>query len=132
MRLNGLLALAAAAVALAAIGPAPASATEIDRPDRPSGWVGVRHVRHWVYYPRYQHYYLTNGTTDPYAYDYEPRGYYPYYNSPYWKPRSDVARQRAHFVHPKYHQAWGANKKHWDQDAYWAAHPGRRTGRTDK
>jgi hypothetical protein len=117
------MAIAAAAVALVVMSPGSASAFG-DRPDVPAGWVGDRAVRHWVYYPRYRNYYLTNAATDPFAYEYEPRGYYPYYNSGYWKPRAEVPRNRAHFIAPKYYQAWGANKKHWDQAKWHAEHHG--------
>ena len=124
MRTNGLLAIAAAAAALVLSSPQPASAFDRDRPDTPSGWVGVRHIRHWVYYPRYQHYYLSHGQTDPFAYDYEPRGYYPAYNTGYWKPRSQVALHRAHYTAPHYNKAWGANKTHWDQVKWHTEHHG--------
>mgnify|MGYP000927478113 CR=1 FL=1 len=78
MRFKSLL---AALVALASIGlanPDPAAAFDHDR-DRPEGWGHARPIRHWVYYPRYSHHYYV----DPYAYQYSPRGYYPYYNSGY-------------------------------------------------
>jgi hypothetical protein len=49
--------------------------------------------------------------TDPYAYYVAPRGYYPYYNSGYWRPAAELAWRRRccrpHFVLPPYHQAWG-------------------------
>lgn len=124
MRIKGLLALAAAAVALVVATPEAAQAFDHDRANPPAGWVGVRNVRHWVYYPRYQHYYLANGTTDPYAYRYQPNGYYPYYNSGYWKPRNCVPLKRAHFAAPKYHQAWGANKKRYNHVKWHDKHHG--------
>jgi hypothetical protein len=106
MRLKSFLALAAAVVSLGlAAAPQPASANFWDRPDQPAGWGTVRTVRHWVYYPRYHHVYLGHGVSDPYAYRYSPRGYYPYYNSAYWgAPR--VHRYRGHL--PPYYAAWGA------------------------
>ncbi len=124
MRIKGLLALAAAAVALVVATPEAAQAFDHDRANPPAGWVGVRNVRHWVYYPRYQHYYLANGTTDPYAYRYQPNGYYPYYNSGYWKPRHCVPLKRAHFAAPKYYQAWGANKKRYNHVKWHDKHHG--------
>ena len=128
MRMNGLFALATAVMALGTLSPQSAQAFDHDRPEAPSGWVGVRHVRHWVYYPRYHHYYLTNGSTDPYAdpYAYTPgnRGYYPYYNSGYWKARGDVALERPDYVHPTYYAGWGSNKKHWNQKEWHAKHHG--------
>jgi hypothetical protein len=125
MRFTGFLAVAAAAIAIGLMAAPQAQAFDHGRTDAPSGWVGVRDVRHWVYYPRYRHYYLTNGSTDPFAYRYEPRGYYPYYNSGYWKPRSHVVVKRAHFAHPKYYKAWGANRKHYDHSKWHAVHHGR-------
>jgi hypothetical protein len=100
--------LAAALFGLMSIGVAsstPASAFHWDRPDQPAGWGHARTVRHWVYYPRYNHVYLRSGYTDPYAYRYVPRGYYPYYNSNYWRP---AYVNRPHYRLPKYYPAWGA------------------------
>ena len=60
--------LAAALFGLMSIGVAsstPASAFHWDRPDQPAGWSHSRTVRHWVYYPRYNHVYLRSGYTDP-------------------------------------------------------------------
>jgi hypothetical protein len=125
MRFEKLLAVAAAALAMGLASPPDASAFDRDRPDVPAGWGKERDVRHWVYYPRYRHFYYTHGQTDPYAYQAEPRGYYPYYNSGYWKPRGDVALKRAHFVHPKYYKAWGANRKHWNNAGWHATKDGR-------
>ena len=116
----------AAAVAMLAVGllsPTGASAfVDGDRPIAPRGWAGPQTVRHWVYYPRYRNFYYTNGQTDPFAYRYEPHGYYPYYNSGYWKPRSQVPLHRAHFAAPKYYGGWGRNKKHWSQAKWNAEH----------
>lgn len=42
---------------------------------------------------------------DPYAYVYEPRGYYPYYNSGYWGP---PRIKRFHGQRPPYFASWGA------------------------
>lgn len=42
---------------------------------------------------------------DPYAYQYEPRGYYPYYNSGYWRPNCLQCAPR--YQHPPYWAAWG-------------------------
>lgn len=121
MRFNGWLALGLAACGLALASPAGAT----DRPDVPAGWVGVRDVRHWVYYPRYRHYYLTNGSSDPFAYDYRANGYNPYYNSGYWKPARAVPLHRAHNNFPVYYPAWGANRKVWNHYQWHAKHHGR-------
>jgi hypothetical protein len=109
MRLKSLLALAVAIASLGTVAaPQSASATHWDRPDRPSGWGHVRTVRHWVYYPRHHHVYLHHRHTDPYAYRYSPRGYYPYYNSGYWGPPR-IKRFRGHT--PPYYAAWGAPRR---------------------
>lgn len=109
MRLKSLLGLAVAIASLGMVAaPQSASATHWDRPDRPAGYGHVRTVRHWVYYPRYHHVYLKHTYTDPYAYSYTPRGYYPYYNSNYWGPPR-VKRFRGHL--PPYYAAWGAPKR---------------------
>ena len=125
MRFTGLLAAAAAVVAMGLTSPDLARAFDRDRPDVPAGWSHDRVVRHWVYYPRYRHYYYTNGQTDPFAYDYVPGGYYPYYNSHEWKPAKAVPHRRAHFVRPHYYPGWGKNKANWDQAAWHAEHHGR-------
>jgi hypothetical protein len=46
---------------------------------------------------------------DPYAYSYEPRGYYPYYGSPYWRPADEMLLYRERYRHelPRYYPAWG-------------------------
>lgn len=49
--------------------------------------------------------------TDPYAYRYEPRGYYPYYDSGYWRPYcgSKLNCVPAPYQ-PPYWKAWGYPK----------------------
>jgi hypothetical protein len=49
--------------------------------------------------------YSTYEEHDPYAYVYEPRGYYPYYNSGYWGPPR-IKRFRGQ--RPPYFASWGA------------------------
>lgn len=120
MRLNHVFAFIAALVLAVIVSALAASAGGVDKTDVPHGWAHERVVRHWVYYPRYHHIYHSNTATDPYAYQYQPRGYYPYYNSGYWRPRHLVAKNRAHFRHPKYYQAWGANRK-WYHHYRWHA-----------
>lgn len=73
---------------------------------KPAGWGEVQTVNHYGYYPRYNHVYHVHYRTDPYAYRYEPRGYYPYYNSGYWRPAYEVRRKR-YYALPPYYQAWG-------------------------
>ena len=116
MRFTYLVAAAAAALCVGLAQPGPASAFNFDRDNPPEGWGRSRVVNHWVYYPRYVHSYHV----DPYAYQYSPRGYYPYYNSGYWRP-AHVIRERnhQHYHHwnvqaprYKYYPSWGY-PKHW-------------------
>ncbi len=68
---------------------------------------------------------------DPYAYQFRPRGYYPYYGSAYWQPTSYVRhRDRLHYnvwnVQPpryRYYQSWGY-PKHWHHRQWHKAHHG--------
>lgn len=53
-------------------------------------------------HPPYEH-----KRPDPYAYFYDPRGWYPYYNSNEWGPRK-ISRFNGEL--PPYYGAWGANK----------------------
>ncbi len=123
MRIRSLLAALAAMAALGAGAPQSAQAGW-DREDRPAGWGQERSVRHWVYYPRYNHVYLRAASTDPYAYRYEPRGYYPYYNSGYWVPACQYCRPRTNFKLPKYYKAWGAKKRNYDHIEWHGRHHG--------
>jgi len=124
MRFSGLFALAAGALTLVLASSDSAQAFHRDRAHPPAGWHHAQSVRHWVYYPRYHHTYLANGATDPYAYRYQPNGYYPYYNSAYWKPAKCVKKRRAHLQHPPYYQAWGHSKKHYNHLKWHAKHYG--------
>ena len=119
-----LASLFALAVLVAGAG-GTASAFDHKRSESPEGWGRERTVRHWVYHPRYHHVYHSHGATDPYAYRYEPRGYYPYYNSGQWRPRGHVGLKRAHFKHPKYHKAWSANRRSYQHYRWHAEHHGR-------
>lgn len=110
MRSRSLLASLIAIVAALLVAPRAAEAGW-SRSGEPSGWHHARTVRHWVYYPRYTHVYMTSSGTDPYAYRYEPRGYYPYYNSNYWVPACSYCRPRYNFKLPRYYKAWGATKR---------------------
>ncbi len=125
MRHSTTFALIAGLISALFAAAAPAAATDFQRADVPHGWAHERLVRHWVYYPRYQHVYYSNSATDPYAYKPEARGYYPYYNSGYWKARRHVAKNRANFKHPVYYKAWGANRKHYTHNKWHSQHHGR-------
>lgn len=105
VRIKSIFAALAALLALVVAVPEQASAG-FGHHHR-DGWGTKRVVRHFVYYPNYRHHYATHSATDPYAYRYEPRGYYPYYNSGYWGP-ARVKRFRGHL--PKYYASWGAWK----------------------
>jgi hypothetical protein len=61
---------------------------------------------------------------DPYAYRYVPKGYYPYYNSGYWKPASQFYRERPNFPLPEYYEAWGSNKRSYDHELWHEEHHG--------
>jgi hypothetical protein len=125
MRLKCLFAAAIAAVAVALASPVPGHAFG-DR-DKPHGWGKTRHIHHWVYYPRYVHHYKV----DPYAYQYSPRGYYPYYGSAYWQKASYVKwRNRLHYnkwnTEPPrfaYYKSWGY-PRHWHHYAWHKKHHG--------
>lgn len=65
-----------------------------------------------------------NDGGDPYAYQYVPKGYYPYYNSGYWKPDYAYQRKRADFDLPEYYQAWGYPKRSYDHELWHEDHHG--------
>ncbi|MCH9807666.1 MAG: hypothetical protein K0U74_08050 [Alphaproteobacteria bacterium] len=104
------MALCAVVTALVVSMPLPVEAGGSWRDRGPSGWGVTREVRHRVYRPRYRHVYEYHRHTDPYAYRYEPRGYYPYYNSGYWRP-AHVVRKRRYLRKPPYYKSWGDNRR---------------------
>jgi hypothetical protein len=126
MRLKSLVAAAAAFACVGLATPDTAAALGYDR-DKPHGWGTARDVHHWVYYPRYVHHYQV----DPYAYQYSPRGYYPYYGSIYWRPAQGLReRNHKHYHHwnvqpPrfKYYPGWGY-PKHWRHNEWHKGHHG--------
>ncbi|MGQ0673244.1 MAG: hypothetical protein ACT4N2_10260 [Hyphomicrobium sp.] len=79
---------------------------------KPAGYGEVQTVRHYGYYPRYNHVYKVHYRTDPYAYRWEQPRYYPYYNSGYWRPAYEV-RRRQYYALPPYYQAWGYPNRHY-------------------
>ena len=120
MRKFALLALLAMLTAFSGLMAGPAEA------GHRRGWNADRTVVHYGYYPRYRHVYARKYYVDPYAYRYEPRGYYPYYNSGYWKPAHVMRkRKRRHYVHPPYYEAWGYPDPYYRHRAWHAYHPGR-------
>ena len=128
MRFKSLLAAAAALICVGLSAPQEAGATGLHRDHAPDGWGHSRTVRHWVYYPRYNYHYKV----DPYAYQYSPRGYYPYYDSGYWRSTAELRkRKHLHYHHwnvqpPrfKYYQSWGY-PKHWHHKEWHEQHHGR-------
>jgi hypothetical protein len=89
--------------------PNPAQATGLCLKDcPPPGFDAVRPIRHWVYYPRYWHHYSAHSATDPFAYRYEARGYYPGAGSHYWRHHYHPGKPNLHL--PPYHQAWGYHR----------------------
>ena len=101
----------------------------------PPGWGQTRDVHHHVYYPRYRHHYQIHPVTDPYAYRYAPRAYYPYYNSHYWAPTHVLAARkhcRLHVASPscyRYHASWGVPRRgHHHRHWHHTTHDGHRRG----
>lgn len=62
------------------------------------------------------------GDADPYHYCYEPRGYYPYYNSRHWGP---ARYARKHYRLPPYYKAWGGPKRGYKHREWHNRHHGR-------
>jgi hypothetical protein len=125
MRFKTMIAMVAAVLALGLASPRSAEAFGWHRAAEPSGWGRMRTIRHWVYHPRHHHVYHTHVATDPYAYRYEPRGYYPYYNSGYWRPAHEMRKKRPHYALPKYYKAWGYPRKNYRHVEWHLKHHGR-------
>ncbi len=108
MRWKGLAATCAAIASIGLASPAPASANGLHRSPPPQGWAQERVVRHYAYYPRHTDYHHWHGTGDRYAYRPEHRGYYPHYNSSYWRPAHEMRqRPKPYNQLPRYYPAWG-------------------------
>jgi hypothetical protein len=94
-----LAALLAAVIGLALI-PAAAEA-------------GHRHHHHGKHhhYKFYHKHYRSDWGYDPFAYEFSPRRYYPYYNSGHWRPTYELRYRRYHYRPyaslPPYYKAWG-------------------------
>lgn len=123
MRIRSIMAALAVLAAIVVALPQQASAGFFHRDH--GGWGKHRVVRHHVYYPRYHHRYYSHSVTDPYAYRYEPRGYYPYYNAHYWVPARCYHRCRPHYRQPPYYKAWGYPKRKYHHRKWHARHHGR-------
>ena len=111
MRFKSLLAALAVVLSVAMIVPGSAEAGW-RRSSVPDGWGRTRTINHYIYYPRYRHVYRVHPHTDPYAYYYEPRGYYTKSSSRYWRRADRVHRHHKVRGHHKYryHPAWGYKK----------------------
>ena len=111
MRFKIILAALAVMVPAAAIAPDTADAGWRRSPV-PDGWGRTRPINHYIYYPRYRHVYRVHPHTDPYAYHYEPRGYYTKSSSRYWRRAGLVHRHhevRGRYKY-RYHKSWGYKK----------------------
>jgi hypothetical protein len=70
---------------------------------------------------------------DPYAYQYEPRGYYPFYGTAYWRPAAWVRyRDRLHYNEWNrqpplftYYPSWGYPTRKWSHKDWHHTHHGR-------
>jgi hypothetical protein len=113
MRVKFILAAIIAAWGMAAGSAGPAAAF---------GWK-KSHCHHHHYEHRRRPYYHCHGR-DPYAYRYEPRGYYPYYKSDYWRPAHKVRRLERRFRMPRYHPAWGKYKRRYHHARWHKRHHG--------
>lgn len=73
------------------------------------------HGAHAHHYKFYHKHYRSDWEFDRYAYEFEPRGYYPYYNSGHWRPTYELRYRRHHFRPfaslPPYYKAWGYPKR---------------------
>ena len=103
-----LAALAAACAAFAISTSEPALADGM-----PAATVHRKVVKAVNHYPRRHtaYHYVRGpwpGGPDPYAYSYGKQGYYPYYNSKYWVPRSQMlGRSKYPMRVPQYASSWG-------------------------
>jgi hypothetical protein len=116
MRWKSLIAMAAISAAFVTISQS-ASAFDWDRPDLRPGFGWTHEDGHWAYLSRHPHGYLE----DRYAYFYDPRGYYPYYNSGQWGP---PRIHRSQLTLPPYYASWGSWKKRYYHVAWHRQHYG--------
>ena len=119
MRVKSLMALVAVAAAFATFSQA---ASAFDRPDKRGGRGWSHEDGSWHYSSRYPRGYLD----DRYAYFYDPRGWYPYYNSNQWGPPR-IKRHRENL--PPYYASWGSwNKRYYHVPWHRLHYGGHRTG----
>lgn len=126
MRMKSVLATAAALAGILTVNldQSAAIGADLDRPD-----AARKRAYREAPYARYAHLF----PEDPYAYRYEPRGYYPYYRSDYWRPAKYVLyRSRVHYnvwntrpPHFRYYKSWGYPVREWPHKQWHAYHHGR-------
>lgn len=84
-------------------------------------------VYHHRYKPRFVHV-TYRDYSDRYAYRYEPRGYYPYYNSGQWRPTAELRYRRycrrQGVVLPPNYGAWGYPVRGYQHRAWHRRHHG--------
>ena len=104
----------------------PAAAVEwlLDDSTPPPAWAAYKRAHPYARFTFHRQFYYRGDRVDPYAYVYEPVGYYPYYNTGDWKPRSLVPHRHAHFPQPHYYKAWGYSKHHFDSVRWHQRHDG--------
>ena len=117
MRLNLLWASMAAVCAMGLVAAEPSKA---------DGYYAYKKYKP-AYYPapRRQAVVTRYFATDPYAYSYEPRGYYPYYDSGYWRVYCGGKLNCVPVAYqPPYWKAWGYPKP-WHNRAFHRVYHGR-------
>jgi hypothetical protein len=125
MQMKSIPAAAAALAGLLTVNldPSAAFGADLDRAG------AKKRGPHHAAYSRYAHVF----PEDPYTYRYEPRGYYPYYRSDYWRPTPYVLyRNRVHYnvwnTRPpqfRFYQSWGYPVRTWRHKEWHADHHGR-------
>lgn len=120
MRSQRLWASIAAIVAFGLIAPPPATAGDSGY----RAWDG-RNDYAPAYHPTRKRTVSGYYVTDPYAYRYEPRGYYPYYDSGYWRPNcgNKINCVPVAYQSP-YWKAWGYPKP-WPHYSFHRVYHGR-------
>jgi len=106
MRFTTMLAACAALFAAALAAPASVQAGGFYRGDAHADWRFERPVRQHVRASRSACWDRRAHPDDCYGYRYEPRRYYPYYNSGYWRRPHEIKKRR-HYALPPYYEAWG-------------------------
>jgi hypothetical protein len=119
MRFRLSWAVFAAVLISGAMAPQPAHAIFLwyDEDSRGAGLGPSSAAQYRVRAPRY--YYRLHSYEDPFAYRYEPRGYYPYYGAGYWRPAHTQRRRYDYEARPPhYHPAWGYGPRRCHSDRW--------------